>query len=422
MDISKIRLEDQDYNIKDETARNLIEQNQINIEENTNDINLLKEKLYKKLIRCKDAYHKQYDLAGNNFSISFERLCNQSALQSIQGVAIDTKNGRIICVNGTEIYTISNTGAKTVLFTGEYGHGGDCCILNDYIYISDSASNSIHKVNLLNGQKITYTLNSEIISNPNSEGTLKLGGVAINNNSNEVFIVVHEESSDHNVIPQNSTIRIYKYNLIENTAEKLFETNDLLAYLQGFTMDDDCFYIIGNKPFISDYAGSMLFVIDKISKNIVDVLANNENYEYEGLDYGSFNGIEGLFNAHGNYGIISEIGVLSFYGNCSREYLVSDTNELVKSLTITRGGTLHVFFKKTNLDWQANETYTFSNFLEGFAPVKIGTGNTSLIGIANGANRNEIVLFEYAMSIDEMRFFPTTNISQIKCNFSVPTA
>ena len=348
-----------------------------------------------KLTLCKNAYYNNYNIVGNKYGLSYEKITNNSNPFNIQGICCNPKNGEIYGVNSSSIFKLTegNPSIKTILYNIDFGHGGDCCIYNNNIFVSDSQYNKIHKVDLSNGNDIIYSISNSSIINEETEGTPKIGGVAIKN-SNEIYIAVIDEGEDNTQLLEGATIRIYTYNLINESIEKIFEMNTNIVYLQGMTVDNDNFYIVGNKPLSnSDYTGNKLNVINKYSKELIDTLEDSNAIEWEGIDYYCKDGQEGLLTTLGSYGIESHYGVYSFYGNCTRVLEDSGTNpNYNKYITISRGGLMNVRFE-INDTITGNQTITYSNFLKEFVNnVKSGA---SYLGYGNGNSRSEIILFQY---------------------------
>lgn len=268
------------------------------------------------------SYYTNRAMVGSSNSLPFHSISNTNySFPSIQGCAVYPKTGEIYYVNETQIYTIDQTVGNTqhVLFTGNYGHGGDCCILDDNIYITDSDANQIHSVNLVNGVSSVYSIDSDDIKNSDHNYNPKLAGICMNSASFAYICVCDEENPNH-TIQAGSTIRFYKFNYSDSSVTKLFEIPQEIVYVQGITKDSDYFYMIGNKPFSSNYTGSKLYIFNIKDFSIFDILENSMDEEFEGLDYGSALGIEGLFTVSAKWNVSCHYGVLAFYGNNIRVY------------------------------------------------------------------------------------------------------
>lgn len=272
-------------------------------------------KMFNKFTGNKYAYNRLLNYSGNIFSISPNRFySSNNTSQSIQGIAYDKLRERIICVNGTQIYTIEKNALVdniTVLYTDDYGHAGDCAIVGDYIYISDSESNSIYKVNLLDGTKVNISIDINKIKGNFTNPIL--GGICFDNDDSYCYIALINEVNDTSQVASGENVKIIKFDLDSKYSELFSEHLDL-HFVQGLTCDNDGFYIVGNKPFTSSYTGSYLYIINKYTLDIVDRLYNSESRENEGIDYCCINGMEGLLTEYGSHGSHFDVIMLCYYG------------------------------------------------------------------------------------------------------------
>lgn len=384
-----------------------------NIEDDITNINTRVSDI--RFVKAKNAYFSDLDITGTNNGLSLEVFYRMgNATLSIQGCAVNKNTGEILYNNGTEIYKLSDTviPTKTNIQTGDYGHGGDCCIYKNNMYISDSYSNKIYAVNLSTGSKITYTLdNTKILNTEHSSYTPVLGGICMNNDDSYCFIVVYDEEDTGHTIKTESTVRLYKYDF-NNSYEKLAEYEQDLCYIQGLTKDNDYFYFIGNKPFTDNYTGNKLYIIKDYTYEIYDVLENNINYEYEGIDYGSIKGCEGLITSCCKYNANMFFGLYSFYGNCSESIILSNTtNEKAYSVK-SRGGIVTTYITLYGT-FNQDTTYEFNNFFTNNYPLKLGAGGgtTKMYAISyQGSGRNCQAQGEWDLSNNKLilRTFTTT--------------
>lgn len=383
------------------------------IDSNYNLINQMKERLNQKLTICKDTYYPVNDIKGSNFGLSFERISNFPTPFSIQGVCYNNVDGKVYGNDGSRIFTITegNPTTITTLYTIDLGHGGDCCIHDGYMYIIDSEYSNIHKVKLSDGTDTVMNIPSALITNETTTGTPKAGGICINEKE-EILIGVIDEGSSNQSIPDNATIRIYKYTSSSNIT-KLCEIDCTSVYLQGFTTDNDNYYIIGNKPLISsDYGGNNLYVINKFTNTLIDTMENTQNYEHEGLDYCSIAGCEGLMTTVG----ASNFGIYAYYGNTTRTFVIESNNpNMKKIITISRGGQINVRVQIEDT-FSTNQTYTFSNFLP-LNPAKMG-GVVELLFYGSGESRSKICQAVYNCGNNELKIFPTSDMTKFNGNFT----
>lgn len=322
-------------------------------------------------------YYYDRNLISDSNSLPMVSLNNKSgSFPGIQGAAVWNKTGQVIYVNGTQIYTVNytRTATQSVMFTDNFGHGGDCCIIEDDIYITDSDNNKIYKVNLQDGTKTTYTLNNNDIKNEEHEYAPKLAGICMNNDKFAYICVCDEEdTSTGHTVKDGSTIRVYTYKFSDGTITPLFDMPQDMVYVQGMTKDSEYFYIIGNKEFTSNYTGSKLHIINVEDFSIFDTLENNENAEFEGIDYGCTRGYEGLFTVCANDGNFVHYGVLSFYGKYIAVHEdVSGTNK--KTLVIagnTATLTVHV-----EGEFNHDTSVNVNDFLNDIVPL-IRAGDTN---------------------------------------------
>lgn len=380
----------------------------------------LKSKIGAKLTITKNTYTPDFDVKGENFGLSYERMGQNSTSLEHQGLCVNKTTGEIYGNNATEIFKLLLTKptTKQVVYDNlDLGHGGDCCIQDNKMYIIDSDENEIHIVDLSTGVDSVISIPYSTIENPNTTGTAVAGGICIEGDN--LYINVNDIiPNDHTQIPTGSTLRIYKYNLTQQTYEKIFETENVLVYMQGMTADDDNFYIAGNKVFTSTYSGNRILVVNKQKLILLDIMENSHNSEYEGLDYCGLNGVEGLLTSINNFGSFSHIGVYAFYGNTTRMFEILGTTER-KTITISRGGSVHVHYQLTE-NIQANTSKVVSNFLNNYIGIFRGTSGTPLIGIGIGQSRNTITQFEYDPLEDKFKIFPSQDITVFKCDFDFP--
>lgn len=313
-------------------------------------------------------YYSERNLVSDKNSLPMVSFSNGNyPTNGMQGVAVWNKNGKIIYNNPSTIFTIdyNQTITEHTLYNGDYGHGGDACIFNDDMYISDSENNSIYKIDLNSGTKTTYTVDSDSVKNSDYNYTPVLGGICMNDSTFAYIAVCDEENlvdSTH-TIRTGSTIRFYKYKFSDSSVEKLFEIPQTMVYVQGFTKDEQYFYIIGNKEFTgTTYTGNILHIIDIKTLTIYDTLSNNSNEEFEGLDYGDSRDYHGLFTFCGHGGNSAQYGVLSFGGNYST--IKVDTTDSTKKIMWTKkNGVCFVYFYVEG-EFNAGTTVTISNFFK----------------------------------------------------------
>ena len=379
--------------------------------------NRMKNETNSKLTISENHYGPRYNIVGNKYGLSYELFGQNSNTLNHQGVCLNKLTGEIYGNNNDRIFKLSltkPTTVTTVIGSLNLGHGGDCQIYNNNMYIADSNENEIHVINLSSGVDSVITVPTEEITNPNTNGVPVLGGICLIEGT--IYIAVYDSiTNDHTVLPTNATIRIYEY--INNHFNKIFETESNMVYVQGMTADDDNFYIGGNKVFDSSYTGSRISVISKNNLVLLDVMENSFDGEFEGLDYACINGVEGLLTTINKHGYYSYIGIYSFYGNTTKIYENFD-DETGSSLTVTRshGGTIMVYFDIENWEMEPSVTYTKNNFLSGIGLTGYlkGTSGHPLQFIGCGDSRGDITLCEYVPTVDELRVFPSTNITKIR--------
>ena len=380
--------------------------------------------LNKKLTPNKKSYSKDLDLEGVNYGLSFERIGDNAPAFPHQGVCINSATGEIYAVNGTQIMKIKQTLPLTyeVVFDNRnFGHGGDCCIQDNKIYLNDADHNNIHIVDLTSGDERVLHFGDDIIGNPNTSAIAFIGSVCVENNLIYFGVIDGNNIDDHENIQPNSTLRIYSYNMLTEETEKIFEMPNRLIYLQGMTVDNENFYVCGNKVFTDTYAGNEIIVINKYTLKIIDVLENLHSSEYEGLDYCSINGMEGLLTTINKYGQFSRLGIYSFYANTSSIFEEIGTGFNYKSISISRGGHVHVHFSIEG-NYTLNQTYKIDNFLKdtGVTIVK-GLAGKPIVGMGFGAGRTYPCMFEYDPLTDKLVLYPTTNMTMFRCDFDFVT-
>lgn len=376
-------------------------------------------------------YYYERNLKSDSYSLPMISLNTKSGtFSSVQGCAVWNKTGQVIYVNGTQIYTVSYSRdcTPTVLYTDNFGHGGDCCIIEDNIYITDSDNNNIYKVNLQNGSKTTYSLNDNDIKNGDHEYAPKLAGICMSDDKFAYICVCDEEdTTTGHTIKDGSTIRVYTYKFSDGTVTPLFDMPQDMVYIQGMTKDNDYFYIIGNKEFTSSYTGSKLHIINVEDFTIFDTLENNENAEFEGIDYGCTRGYEGLFTVCANDGNFAHYGVLSFYGNYISVHEATSGNNKMTITVADKICTLVVHLEGT---FNANTTVEFNNFLSNLVPT-IRAGGTSWLNqqwIADwydGGSRNYqalIILDFYNNKLKVLTGTNSPNATKVDAKFTFPVS
>lgn len=339
-----------------------------------------------KFVGNDEPYYPECKLSSNYNAIDFEPFVNRTgtaAQLSIQGVSLWKRTGKLVFNNGTQIYTLkqANNPAQSVLFSGSYGHGGDSCILADDLYIADSENTAIYKVDLNNGNKTTYSIPAASIKNATENYTPVLSGVCADEQGLLYIVACDPENNDH-TIKSNSTVRIYSFNTNTNEITKLYEMTQDTCYVQGMTKDAEFFYIAGNKPFSGSYAGSIMTIIKAEGMTFYDKISNNSDYEFEGLDYGCFDGVEGIITVCAKYGVYIRTGVYSFYGNCSKQRTLFNTETINAYSTKSRDGVVKIFFTITDDFAAGEETYSYENFFENAYPNFGGGGSSDFAPIS----------------------------------------
>ena len=347
-----------------------------------------------KFVRDNENYDPTFDLTSDYNGLSFEMLKQINGnFPSIQGCALWRKTGQIIYNNSTEIYTMSNAAhpTKTILQSGNYGHGGDCCILRDNMFIGDGDSNTIIRVNLNSGNTFTYVLDTDTIKNQDHPTyTPVLSGVCIADGTSKIYcLVVDQENEDHS-IKSGATVRVFEYVFATGVTTKLFEYTQDICYGQGITRDDQYFFIAGNKPFTAggNYSGNIITIVNAETGVVFDKIENNSDYEFEGLDYGATNGITGLITSCAKYGTRCRYGIYAYYGNVSKQRTLFN-NYTSGGYTWnaygvrTRGGMARINFKIEGT-FEAGQTYTFANFFNNAFPLANGGGSISFAPIPLG--------------------------------------
>lgn len=391
------------------------------IEDLNNIINNSKNKLINKIIKCKNSYTPELDLNGENSSLSFEIIGENNNTFSHQGLCINKKTGEIYGNDKDKIFKLVEKKPLGVvnLFTNlNMYHGGDCFIENDKMYIVDSNGENINNINIINlnnGNIDLINIPSNKIENTQTDGVPVCGGIC--KFGNNIYIgVIDLYTNDHTIYPSNSTIRIYKY--INNDFIKVFETPNSLCYLQGMTVDNDFFYICGNKPFSSDYSGNKIFIINNKDFELLDTIENNINREFEGLDYASLHGVEGLLTSINKYGEYSRVGLYSFYGNVTKLYQDISSN-ITKTICVSRGGSVHVHYENNNLSITGGTTYSIDNFLNNILSFPVGLSGSQFHGFGNGGSRSDIIAYGYNSYEDKLYIWPVNNITSFKCDFDL---
>ena len=397
-----------------------IDEDLISINNEITNINKIKSKTNAKLTLCKNTYTHDFDVKGHEYGLSYERIGINTNSFEHQGLCVNKITGEIWGNNGTQIFKLLLTRptTKQVVFDNlDLGHGGDCCILYNKMYIIDSDNNNIHIVDLTTGNDQVINIPYSAIENVNSSGVAVAGGICVEEDN--IYINVNDTIlNDHTQLAPNSTLRIYKYNLTDQVFEKIFETENVLVYMQGMTVDEDNFYIAGNKVFNTPYSGNRILVINKFELRLLDIMENNHSSEYEGLDYCGLNGIEGLLTSINKYGEFSHLGIYAFYGNTTKIFETFNGETERKTVTISRGGSVHVHYQLTE-NIQANTTKIINNFLNNQLSYPRGTSGRPLIGVGNGQSRAHLVLFEYDPLGDKLKIYPATDITIFKCDFDL---
>ena len=342
-----------------------------------------------KFVADNECYDVTYNLTSAYNGLTFEMLKQINGnFPSIQGCALWRKNGQVVFNNATEIYTMSNSAhpTKTVLQSGNYGHGGDCCILRDNMFIGDGDSNTIIRVNLNNGNKFLYVLDNDIIKNEaHSSYEPVLAGVCMGDGTSKIYCLVVDKENDDHSIKTGATVRVYEYIFATGVTTKIFEYNQDICYGQGITRDEKYFFIAGNKPFTGNYSGNIITIVDAETGTVFDKIENNSDYEFEGLDYGATDGITGLITACAKWGTKCRYGIYAYYGNCTKYHLIYN-NYTANDFTLnawavkTRGGFVKVNFKIEGT-FEAGQTYTFANFFNNSFPLANAGGTIGFIPI-----------------------------------------
>lgn len=376
-------------------------------------------------------YYYDRNLKSKSNALPMVSFTNQSGtFPVVQGVAVWNRTGQVLYVNSEEIYTISytNTPTKTTIYSDDFGHGGDACIYEDDMYITDSDNSNIYKVNLQTGTKTTYSVNDSDITNSEHEYTPKLAGICMNDKNFAYILVCDDESYSAETghkIQDGSTIRVYKYKFSDASVEKLFELEQDIVYGQGMTKDNEYFYIVGNKEFTSNYEGSKLHIISLEDFTIYDTLENSSNEEFEGIDYGCTRGYEGLFTACGRAGISIQYGVLSFYGN----YLISyeNTSDSSKKILYTKRNGLCIVNMYLTGSFNAGTTVTISNVFNNLPKIFTGPVIANSIPIVassyTGTSRNYEAQIKYDIvnnSIDVLTQTNSPNSTYVTLTFIYP--
>ena len=394
-----------------------------NINNEINDIHATINNMYmkknQKLSCCKNSYSPDFDLKGFQYGLSFERLGDNGSSFNHQGLCFNNVDGTIYGNDAGHIFKLETTKPTTKinLYDVDLGHGGDCCIYYNKMYIVDPENNNINIVNLDDGTKTTIEVNDSNIINNNTDGHPIIGGISVL--ENDIYIAVNDELDVHTNLATNSTIRIYKYNLNEQIFRKIFETENNICYIQGMTMDEENFYIGGNKPFTSSYIGNIMYIINKKELRLLDKIHNNYSSEFEGLDYCSINGIEGILTTINNYGSFSHLGVYAFYGNVTRQVIYINTATEYKCVCVSRGGIAHIHYEKTDT-FTANETYRIDNFLNNtFLGYLRGTGGHNLAAKANGNARTDLCNVDYDFVNDQLILYPATTTSKVYVDLDI---
>ena len=331
-----------------------------------------------KFVGNDEPYYPEQKLSSSYNAIDFEPMYNRTgtnAQLSIQGCALWSRTGKVVYNNGTQIYTLkqANNVAQTVLWTGTYGHGGDSCILGDDLYIADSDNTSIYKIDLNTGNKTTFPIPANSIKNATQNYTPVLSGVCADDAGLLYIVACDPENNDH-TIKADSSVRIYSFDTNTNDITKLFEMTQDTCYVQGITKDAEFFYVVGNKPFTGSYAGNIMTIIKAEGMTVYDKITNNSAYEFEGLDYGAYDGMEGLITVCGNYGVYLRCGMYSFYGNCSKQRTLYNTDSIKAYSTKSRDGYVQIFFTITDTFAEGEGMYSYDNFFENAYPGFVGGG------------------------------------------------
>lgn len=346
-----------------------------------------------KFVGNDEPIYPEFELASDYNGLGFEglfALYGANSEISVQGVALWKRLGKFVYNNGSEIYTLphANTPSKTVLWSGSYGHGGDSCILADDLYIADSENTAIYKVDLNTGNKTTYAIPAASIKNATQNYTPVLSGVCADEQGLLYIVACDPENNDH-TIKTGSTVRIYTFDTNTNDVTKIFEMSQDTCYLQGMTKDDEFFYIVGNKPFTSGYAGNIMTIIKAEGMTVYDKLSNNSDYEHEGLDYGSIDGMNGLITVCGKYATRVVYGVYSFYGNQTKRRVLFNNASVYAIATKRRGGTASVFFKIVDTFESGDHTYSYDNLMTNAYPPQLGSGTVNAAPIPIAGSTRE---------------------------------
>lgn len=355
-----------------------------------------------KFVGNDEPYYAEHELRSDYNGLGFEGLVatyGTAAEIGLQGVALWKRTGQLVYNNETQIYTLTQTNDPTqnVLWTGNYGHGGDSCILADDLYIADSENTAIYKVDLNTGNKTTYAIPAASIKNETQNYTPVLSGVCADEQGLLYIVACDPENNDH-TIKSGSTVRIYTFNTNTNDIVKIFEMSQDTCYIQGMTKDEEFFYLVGNKPFTSGYAGNIMTIIKAETMTLYDKLSNNSDYEHEGLDYGAYDGMEGLISVCAKFSVRYLVGMYSFYGNQTKLRILFNNAEMLVTATRSRDGFASVYFRIVGTFGEGDNTYSYDNIFKNAFPIRTGSGALDFCPIpltGSSRNFNAIGIWDY---------------------------
>ena len=341
MDISKIRLENETYNIKDETARTSIQNMEDEIQnmedEIKNNINEMEDEI--------KINGKSVELANN---ITYDLPSEYNDWYS-QGIAI----------KGDMLYIYiekDNTGKllsfnyKDYTYIGEYNinlhHGNDLTIINGIMYVASYYDKNLICIDLNNFNVTLLTL--KIAEN-------NISGIAKYDNDNLIILAANDFGSNF------SNCSYYLYNLTNDTLTSLTLESDILTNfyaLQGMTSKDGYLYQLVYNP-------------DQILKAKIDTTNNKIKFisiynlpkkdnlglligEYEGIDFIDNNNM--LISSHILDDITTGRTIKTYYLNLEngiptslKHYpdtnIIEKINDIEPNIYLDKGKNLNIYYE-----------------------------------------------------------------------------
>lgn len=242
----------------------------------------------------------------------------------IQSLAVDRTHRLIYTLNDSEDLLLIDRDSKKIVsqqLKPSTGHSNDSCIVNNCIYVNGStALEGDDKKKLL----YKYDIESRTVEqlsvegiNDGSVGKRVIGGICQSdpeNNSNILFIVTQDYEGT-NINSPGAKITIYTYDTSTSQISEVFNLPWDGWFIQGATSSSGLLYIIGNPQpgsgSKSTYKGVFVYVVDLSSREIIDNIYIDGDFEPEGIDYIIENGTVSLLFGVAHYSGMAQVCKIS---------------------------------------------------------------------------------------------------------------